>query len=593
LARPLIARAIDIIERRFKREAPGILVIEAPTGYGKTVAGPLIFKTVADLGIAYSFIHSLPLRAIVRDYYLCTLLRAITMGSNTYEKLTSICRDGNPNILSEIGAVMSYLGIDNTMVAYQMSERLESLPDILDIARKEPFFDAKYVVTTIDSLIYNLFRIPVAEIFDRKKHYAIPRLRIFLSALYLDEAHMVFEESEEESQIFTSTMEALRVLQQMRVPIVLASATLALKYLKEFRDLVSTEVYIVRLSRQDRKENNVMEVSDSDFVDKVLSIKWRTELILDQNVIPKTIELVETGLRVFIACDTVASAMQRYREIVKRLDRSRIALLHGLMTRGDREKALDKLRNASILVATSVVEAGVNISFDVLISDGGRIPSIVQRAGRVCRDLKCDEASVYLVRNKSLDVVNSFVEKVHNEGKEVCWRISFDLGNYVGYSHLLEDVNTPKKDPELRRILSSLYAPLFISSDTINTLLERAEYALARVSLVETLISDPEEIKSWDRPSVLKHSMPLPVNCINKLLAKNCVLGLIALYGSNGVDEARIICKATDLVNSRRFFSIKRYITHLRDAFKEEHDILFIGLLIKKNCYVEGEGLNI
>ena len=592
MARPLIARAIDIVERKFKREAPGILVIEAPTGYGKTVAGPLIFKTVVDLGMAYSFIHSLPLRAIVRDYYLCTLLRAIIRGSSTYEKLTSICRDEDSSILSEIGAVMSYLGINNEMVAYQMGERLEPLPGI---ARKEPFFDARYIVATLDSFIYNLFRVPVAEIFDRRKHYAIPRLRIFLSALYLDEAHMVFEESEEESQMFTSTMEALRVLQQMRVPVMLASATLAPKHLKELRDSVSTEVYVVRLGRRDKEENNTIEVADSDFIDKVSSIRWRTELILDQDVISKTVELVKTGLRVFIACDTVASAIQRYREIAKRLGESRVVLLHGLMTRGDRERGLNELRNASVLVATSVVEAGVNVSFDVLIGDGGRIPSIVQRAGRICRNLKCDEAHVYLVRDRSLDVVSSFVEKAHSEGKEVCWRTPFDLGDCLGYLHLLEAVNMPEKDPKLRRILSSLYTPLFISSDTIDALLERAEYALTRVSLIETLVGfdDLKEVESRGRSIVLEHSMPLPVNRINKLLKKSCVVGLIVLYGSTSVDEARIVCEASDLVDIRGSFSIKRYIAYLRGALKEERGILFFGLLIKKDCYVMGEGLKI
>jgi len=511
-------------------------------------------------------------------------------GSSAYEELTSICRDENPYILSEIGAVMSYLGVDHTMVAYQMGEWLEQLPGV---ARKEPFFDARYVVTTIDSFIHNLFRVPVAEIFDRRKHYVIPRLRIFLSTLYLDEAHMVFEESEEESQLFTSTMEALKVLRQMKVPVILASATLAPKHLKELKDSVGTEIYVVRLGGQDKEENNTIEIADNDFIGKVSSIKWRMELILDQDVISKTVELAETGLRVFIACDTVASAIQRYREIAKHLGESRVVLLHGLMTRGDRKRGLNELRSASVLVATSVVEAGVNVNFDVLISDGGRIPSIVQRAGRICRDLKCDEAHVYLVRDRSLDVVSSFVEKAHSEGKEVCWRLPFDLKDCLGYLHLLKAVNVPEKDPRLQKILSSLHAPLFISSDTINELLERAEYELTRVSLIEALIGfdDPKDVKGLDRSIILEHSMPLPAYRINKLLEKNCVVGLIVLYGSTSVDEAKIICKASNLVNSQGSFSIKKYVEHLRGALKEERDILFFGLLIKKGCYVMSGGL--
>ena len=51
-------------------------------------------------------------------------------------------------------------------IGYQMGEYLEGI-------KKTPLFDAKYIVTTIDSLLYNFFRIPVTEIFEWRRLVSI------------------------------------------------------------------------------------------------------------------------------------------------------------------------------------------------------------------------------------------------------------------------------------------------------------------------------------------------------------------------------------------------------------------------------------
>ncbi len=597
--RPLIERALEILENDAKKGIIPRLILEAPTGYGKSVAAPLFANILIRNELSHNFIHSLPLRAIVRDLYLCLLVNSLTYETELRKK----CRK-NEEILRKVAEALKSAGIGIDQIAYQMGETLHTESTGSEVLRKEPLFNTRYVVTTLDSLAYNAFRIPVTEVFNPRKHYATPRLRIYLSTLYFDEAHMIYEEEEEQEKSVTAFEELLEMSIAGNIPVIIASATLSKEVEEKIAEKLG-EIRVVKLGREDKTESNRKTyVRDDDFEDFIRSIKWETEFIDEYELINKAKEFLENNLRVFIARDIICSAIDTYRNLKKTLDlgSDEIILLHSLMTKEDKEEALNKLYDGKtkILVATSIVEAGVDVSFDILITDCRRPTSVVQRAGRVCRSphtCRSSEALVYIIRNQnSSNEVIEFIKHVKNEGKEVCWRLPYDIGNYVSYIRLLDQTEKHiKTDLELRRKLKALTNPLLVSSKTINRVLEEYAYSIIRTHLVEILTEEPTAMQHEFKETELDaKTIVTSINKLSLLVKKKCIDSLQAVLDNN---ETRKI--PLDLNEPREHKSlektlIKKYVNTLTELMRNpllKHRVLKIAYPLKTECYIKNEGV--
>ncbi|MCL7389801.1 MAG: DEAD/DEAH box helicase, partial [Thaumarchaeota archaeon] len=243
--RPLINELLDVVSKLSKKypEKSVNIILSAPTGYGKTVAGPLVFRELVLENVAFAQHHVMPLRAIVRDFYARKLLKALKESPREDE------------VLELINRALRQSGLDINFIAYQMGEFIES-----EYAKKDPFFEARYVVTTLDSYVYNLLRVPVAEMFRSLKHYVIPRTRIFLSSAFFDEAHMLLGESVDE-KLYVVVRGILEYLASVKIPVILASATMSNNMVNELRDLLRDAV-VIKLSNRDYKSGNQIEVFD-------------------------------------------------------------------------------------------------------------------------------------------------------------------------------------------------------------------------------------------------------------------------------------------------------------------------------------------
>jgi CRISPR-associated endonuclease/helicase Cas3 len=112
-------------------------------------------------------------------------------------------------------------------------------------AKKDPVFDSKAVVTTLDSFMMNLMKIPVAEVFKSRRHYASPLARIFTSAVFLDEAHYM---SGDPRSIASAALLA-RYAREARVPLILMSATIHKSHIERI-NLGKEEVVTACLERR-------------------------------------------------------------------------------------------------------------------------------------------------------------------------------------------------------------------------------------------------------------------------------------------------------------------------------------------------------
>lgn len=574
--RPLINALLEQVSELAKGypKKPINIIFEAPPGYGKTVGAIFLFGELLKQGVVSAHCHVLPLRAIVRDFYECKLLNAL--GGGNLEACEM--RGGDGSILIDIRNLFEDLGLSKEDIAYQMGEVIE-----IDRKGKSPLFDARYVVTTLDSFLYNFFKFPVKELLSIRKHYAIPRLRIFLSSIYFDEAHMVLEESED-ARLRTAVREMIEVISKSGIPLIISSATMSDELIKSLIHGIKMGGVVVTLGTDDREEGNIVYVRDQDFIDKASRVKWSIKTIYDRDLEDKVNEETSKGFKVFVASDTVRDAIERYKRLRKSSEYE-IILLHGKLTRRDRNIALNKLRKHMrgskpvVVMSTSVMEAGVDMSFDVLISDVSRVPSLIQRAGRVCRDLECEEAPVYVVKDKSDGDVVEFLEKNEN----ISLRIPLDYHGVKGYKSLLNRFPTLLEnsvDPDLRRLSTSLYVDMW----TLNNILRGYEYSPVRAPILELILEDFEGIED---------SLSVSVNVVNELISSNCVKNVVAVCDDERKFE--VICDVDEIVQrskSNLKLNLASYMKKILNYLKKEARCSeLVGLMIKRECYINGIGL--
>ncbi len=116
--------------------------------------------------------------------------------------------------------------------------------------------------------------------------------------------------------------------------------------------------------------------------------------------------------KVLVIVNTVKRAQQVYSEISSRCDNCR--LLHSMFLKKDRQKLEDEIlafapnsgnenEECGVWVSTQIVEASLDIDFDVLYTEMCTIDSLLQRLGRVyrSRDYFGEEPNVYILNNRN------------------------------------------------------------------------------------------------------------------------------------------------------------------------------------------------
>jgi CRISPR-associated endonuclease/helicase Cas3 len=175
-----------------------------------------------------------------------------------------------------------------------------------------------------------------------------------------------------------------------RVPCVWMSATFALDWLKtvDFREAVD----VIGLDDDDKEHGTVR---------KRLYAAKRLEETAAGNTPQECAAFVKNEHRQFtlVICNTVSRAQEIWEEL-RRLGVQDTILLHSRFRPCDREGTAKKAiaSRSGIIVSTQVVEAGIDIDADLMVTDVAPWASLVQRFGRVNR-LGEGEGRIYWVRS--------------------------------------------------------------------------------------------------------------------------------------------------------------------------------------------------
>ena len=356
--RPLIREVAEILSSTLSRgRYPGLVVVDAPTAYGKTTQSPAIYSKIRDA--VSSYIHVLPMRAMVRDAYIS----AVNASGKT----------PTSSILREV------LGEGHwSRVGYQAMA--------LGLKGKSPFFVREIVYTTLHSFVMNIYRIPVAEAGQFRRHYELPRAYILNSLIVFDEAHLYGG--------WRPFMVALRYLISTQTPVVVESATMPPSAYSELgrvaRGAGCTILTLRDVDNINRCE--IRRVSDEDFIKRACDgVTWNTGVVKDapsivEGVVEAVLKHLKAERKVLAVLNTPEDAVKVWRELRRAWPRA--WLVHGRMAPSERKvslKAFRRCSEASVLVATQVIEAGVEVNSDAVVTAPATPSSLIQRAGRAAR----------------------------------------------------------------------------------------------------------------------------------------------------------------------------------------------------------------
>lgn len=392
------------------------LLVKAPTGSGKTeaVLAPFLSQFIDNnFHIAPRIIYVLPMRVLV---------------NSVADRIKRYAQRISPYISVEI--------------------QHGDLPNA-------PFFIADIVVTTLDQFLYGFARSSMQV----GRHIDIPAGSIASSLVVFDEAHMY-----RDGFTFSIMRALMEILHKSRIPFVVMTATMP----KSLENSLFEEIPL------SEKQKIFGEIS----VNRNLNITIEDNPLYSNNNVNISDDILEKikKHKTLIVVNQVKRAQKIYEEIKSGLELTddQIVLLHSRFTRADRErhegKALSLISHkedgkivipkvVGIVVSTQVLEAGIDFSAELLLTELAPADSLIQRAGRCARyERESGEMIIFPVEKEN----NGHLpyEKEHLE-KTLGWlenHRQFNIKNFDEVcSFVDETLDYQANDYEARDALIDLY----------------------------------------------------------------------------------------------------------------------------------------
>lgn len=427
------------------------LILRAPTGSGKTeaVVAPFLYQfQTKDFSLAPRMIYVLPMRVLV-----------------------------------------------NTITERIMKYALRVSPHITVCAHHgdypySPFFMYDIVVTTLDQFLYGFARASKQV----GRHIDVPVGAIASSVVVFDEAHMYRDEF-----TFSIMRAVLEILQSSRIPFVLMTATMPETLERSLFEQIPI----------DDERRVVGEVQVNSSVE--LSIIEKPLFIDDEpNLEPQILEKIKTK-KTLIVVNQVKRAQKLYKELTRRLENHPITLLHSRFTRLDRQRheteALNTLTHKrdgkihtptqpSVVISTQVLEAGVDFSAELLLTELAPADSLVQRIGRCARyEGERGEVVVFPLEGERahMPYEKSSVEGTLNWLRQNLE--SFNLRNFQSVQNFVsETLNYKANDIEATDTLIDIYECVLYADEEPKNITLRKDKS-AKVVIVEPIQTQRRQTK--------------------------------------------------------------------------------------------------
>lgn len=360
--------SIPFQQRVFDAIAAGRnVVLQAPTGAGKTFAALAPF-VLGQWGIgsgppALKLIYSLPLRVLA--------------GSLRQQYQELFRKAGIPvRFTVQYGGAIEDPYLDGG--AYWEPAH--------DGDNKDP--DLRHVVfTTIDQTLSGFVGVPVG-VSGRQANMLYGS--VLSGALVFDEFHLLNGDAAERGWSFGT---ALHLLDKSPWPVLVMTATMSKALREGLCELLNAESITV-------EEKELPRIPSQNNTTKHLRVASAP--------LTGTAVVEQLGSRTLVICNRVDRAQQIYDELCTAFERTReapkVMLLHSRFLPRHRTEKEQSLKSwfgqgsteRAVLIATQVVEAGLDISCDVMHTEISPIDSFLQRIGRAARFSGEHEAQIHV-----------------------------------------------------------------------------------------------------------------------------------------------------------------------------------------------------
>lgn len=451
---------------------------------------------------------------------------------------------------------------------------------------KSPLFLAKFIITTYDSFLLNLYKASIGEPFSYHGHYDLPRFGIYTSLVHFDEFHLM-----NEGNSWSSLLGAVRHLSKVGVNMILSSATpsksIEEELIKQMEGRKVVRLAVVSNYGESVKNRDCKELSEGYYECKAGNVEYISVEVKEEIKTPKInikflnskdeiLEVVRRNRdkKIIVIVNTVERAIELY----ERLKDLSPCLIHSRFKIGDRDK---KIRDdCNIIIATQVIEVGVNISSEIMITEQAPITSIVQRVGRLLRYNEEKEGELYIWKSGNYypydkDEVENTIKELENMKDKISLKLPSSYGEIVD-----KVIKMPSKDIDLLNELERIAENIFATKKDLEKLLE--DYCTLTTSYVINV--------AYDIPNSEEDLIPLDGDLAFKIALKNndCVYAYVEEYTPEKNLE---VDKVT----------LKEMCVKIRDPCRDYRKVIYdkekryiiYALKIDKSLYDEETGLRL
>jgi len=391
--RPVQEAVIDIIR---ETTSPGIMVIEAPMGAGKTEAALAAAEMLAQKTGRGGVFFALPTQATADGIF-----------NRVHNWITNLSADGEAHSLF-LAHGKSRFNKEYQKVIY--NSNVGGLDGELDNVLVHDWFDGRkkgilsdFVVGTVDQVLMGGLK---------QKHLALRHLGLANKVLIIDECHAY------DAYMSQYLFKILRWLGAYHVPVLVLSATLPgdkrFKVINAYLGADSTpqqgavpwlNVAEVKAELPAWATNYYYPIITYSDDGKVKQCKVETTThsydvtvayLKDEDMIAKLEELLSSGGCAGIIMNTVKRAQMLAKQLADHFGQDVVHLLHSRFISTDRVtkelRVRDMLGPAAkerpdkvIVVGTQVMEQSLDVDFDVLLTDICPMDLLIQRIGRLHR----------------------------------------------------------------------------------------------------------------------------------------------------------------------------------------------------------------
>lgn len=471
-------------------DQPGILILEAPTGIGKTEASLVSAEQFASKVGAKGIFFGLPTQATSNGIFPRITEWVNALQSEFGDKRQIRLTHGKSAQNDYFHDLATGIDIENHLENIQVNQWFSG--------RKTSALD-DFVIGTVDQFL---------QLSLKQKHLALRHLGYSNKVIIIDEVHAY------DAYMSQYLHRALTWMGTYKVPVILLSATLppqqrqdlVLAYLQGYKDLRIPPTYQLARSKQypliTYTDGKAIKMSDDIPMEKGRTIYIKK--ISDR----ETYELIdaqyEEGGIIGMIVNTVKRAQMFAKYFIDKYGESQVELIHSHFIHSERlEREKNILKEIGkkgyrpkkkIYIGTQVLEQSLDIDFDVLFTDLAPIDLLLQRMGRLQRHQR---TRLEQYKSPTVYIMGTSKEMVFESGSAYIYG-DYLLARTQYFIHKV--IQVPQDVPDLIESVYDSTLKIDLSDDLIN------KYQIIEAEHERQLESKKQKARTFrlDRPKYSK-----------------------------------------------------------------------------------------